>query len=86
MADEGSTDRTGRAIANPDRDLLVVHSPSVYDITRSSTITPVGAIKRLKKERDRDPFLTAPAPNTNHIFLENKPLSDCDRNPIANPV
>ena len=52
----------------------MVHSPSVYGITRFSTITPVDAIKRLKKEHDRDPFLTAPAPNTNHIFLENKPL------------
>jgi hypothetical protein len=30
----------------------------------------------MDNERDRDPFLTAPAPNTDHIFLENKPLND----------
>ena len=30
----------------------------------------------MDNERDRDPFLTAPAPNTtNHIFLENKLLN-----------
>ena len=32
--------------------------------------TPVGAIKRVDNERDRDPFLTAPAPNTYSIDSE----------------
>ena len=44
-------------------------------VTRNCYTTPVGAIKRTDSECDRDPFLTAPAPNTNHVFLENKPFS-----------
>ena len=62
----------------------MLHSLKSLILTRlakyTRSTTPVGAIKRMDNECDRDPFLTAPAPYTNHIFLENKPLNVSEAN------